>query len=665
MGVLANIKQTLQRGASSSTFRFPTFSTGQGGGLGGGYGYWNDWLVANLLPGSDYDYIAEAGDLWKCSVVAACLNFLMNTFCEPRLAIKQIVDGQKGVEENWILTDPLLALLNDPNQDDDDLTYLLQTFCMDWNLYGNVYWLLLRNNGGKGRVIGIQYIPRRLMKPIPDPTGERRVAGYAYYIDGKYVMYDAADIVHFKFGSDPNSPREGLSPLLAACRDICTENELSTLAAAVARNMGIVPYLIGPASTDPDAIIDPDTVSALEQKWDARRRDSRGKPIFMRQAYKVDKIGMSPQEMMADETRAVAVSRICAALRVDPMVIGLPSSSKTYANLGEAHRAVYDHNILPMGRMFCERLNRRFRNEPGFRISDTRYLAFDTSLVRALQEDQTALHTMWREDFKAGVVTRAQAKTGIGVKADPADETVYFTDLNQPKPGNNTEPDEDDPPVKPKKAIKSGDDVTWITVGGRHIPIGEDGKPLHSGHSGAGGTEETPSASAKSMLAKQSAVYVGADIQRYAEEHNEPGFAKAVGGLSLRDNEPVDVIVLHEGVVQHGIELKTMVSNANGKITMKASAMEKKAAWMEKNHAPFHTVVFDDQKVFNANGQGKHGPDSGRQIYYKRGFGSFRVSSMHPVKDMAELTKLMNTPDAGLPAAAKPPASYPGVKPRE
>lgn len=164
------------------------------------------------------------------------------------------------------------------------------------------------------------------------------------------------------------------------------------------------------------------------------------------------------------------------------------------------------------------------------------------------------------------------------------------------------------------------------------------------------------------MLAKQSAKYVGGDIQRYSEEHNEPILAAGVStkggrGLALRDNEPVDVIVTRGGVIAHGIELKTMVSNASNKITMKTSAMERKGSWMQENRAPYHTVVFDDQKVYDAHGYGKH--DEGqRQIYYKRGYGSFRVSSMHPVSDMTELNRLLDVPDAELPSAAKPPSSY-------
>ncbi len=173
--------------------------------------------------------------------------------------------------------------------------------------------------------------------------------------------------------------------------------------------------------------------------------------------------------------------------------------------------------------------------------------------------------------------------------------------------------------------------------------------------------------------AKAAHVMVDKTIQRYAEEHNEPRFAEAVGGESYRDSEPVDVGIRAGGRVAHGLELKTMVSNSNNKITMKSSAMEKKKAWQEQTGAAFHTVVLDDQNVFQAKGQiDDHTPGtqgyadlhdaSKRQIYYKRGAGSFRVNGMHPVADHAELLRLLDTPDDKLPEAARPTKTWLEIK---
>lgn len=163
---------------------------------------------------------------------------------------------------------------------------------------------------------------------------------------------------------------------------------------------------------------------------------------------------------------------------------------------------------------------------------------------------------------------------------------------------------------------------------------------------------QEPTAKTKSEIAKASHYMVDAKIQRYAEEHNEKRFAKRIGGLSLDDNEPVDVVLPGLGPREHGIELKTMVENKNNKITMKRSAMEAKAKWERKHKAKIHTVVLDDSAVFNANGDGEH-DESKRRIFYRRGYGSFRVGTMYEVKGgMAELKQLLNVDRKKLPQGA-------------
>lgn len=159
--------------------------------------------------------------------------------------------------------------------------------------------------------------------------------------------------------------------------------------------------------------------------------------------------------------------------------------------------------------------------------------------------------------------------------------------------------------------------------------------------------------SVKAQRAKASHKLVDAKIQRYSEEHNEPRLAKKLGGKSEPDNKPYDVMLSKAGVPTHGIELKTMVSNKSNKLTMKGSAQDRKAQWEVENNATFHTVVYDDQKVYNAKGDGEHGSESARQIYYRRGGGSFRVDGMHKVKDHAELKRLIHMDDSALPREAQ------------
>lgn len=116
-------------------------------------------------------------------------------------------------------------------------------------------------------------------------------------------------------------------------------------------------------------------------------------------------------------------------------------------------------------------------------------------------------------------------------------------------------------------------------------------------------------------------------VQRRAF-HGERVVADIVGGRSLDDNEPMDLIVRSGGRI-HGVEVKTLIHNTNDKITMHPASRRRKEAWVRQNRAKGHTVVVD-----------KRG--SGVSLYYKSGFGAFRISSMQKVT-ASELRKLVRS----------------------
>src|SRR5437868_5886476 len=112
-----------------------------------------------------------------------------------------------------------------------------------------------------------------------------------------------------------------------------------------------------------------------------------------------------------------------------------------------------------------------------------------------------------------------------------------------------------------RRLVDEGDKYVSVSVGPQTKGVwepdqhprdeaGRFGDKDTGGNMSGGGRE--PSKSAKAILAAQTSRYVGAEVQRYSEEHNEPIVAQKLGGKSLDDNEPVDVLVEN-----HGIEVKT------------------------------------------------------------------------------------------------------------
>jgi len=53
------------------------------------------------LPGSQYDYEAAAGDLWRNSAVACCLRWIRVNYPEPVLeVVRKLPDGKDEVVTN-------------------------------------------------------------------------------------------------------------------------------------------------------------------------------------------------------------------------------------------------------------------------------------------------------------------------------------------------------------------------------------------------------------------------------------------------------------------------------------------------------------------------------------------------------------------------------------
>jgi hypothetical protein len=198
-------------------------------------------------------------------------------------------------------------------------------------------------------------------------------------------------------------------------------------------------------------------------------------------------------------------------------------------------------------------------------------------------------------------------------------------------------------------------------------PRGQPGNPGQFGP-GGGSNEDAPEPAAsapakkakpkvpekqrneKAELAKKHYKATNKEVQRYAETYNEPRFAKVVGGVSHPDNEPMDVTAKSGDLC----ELKTMVDNSNSKITMDSYSQVRKIVKEQETGKTFHTIVSDDQAIYNAKGEGQHGNDKDRVYYYRRGVaGSARLEGLHRCKDEAELKKLMAMPEDKLPSGAQ------------
>jgi HK97 family phage portal protein len=403
------LQERLARGLKA--FQFPV---GSGGGVPGALAPWLTGLFP-LLPGTRFDYKKEAGTLWLSSPVLAAIQWLCRTWSEAPSVVRR--SGKAGALEP-VRPHPLTDLLETPNPYYDASVLWMGTL-LSWVVDGNAYWYVER--GGGNQPVGLLYIPHYLIAPIGTKTEFR--TGYTYRVDGDTLQLGLDEVIHFQNGLDPSNMRRGLSPLAAEFRSIVTDNEAQGYAAALLRNMGVPGVVISPKSADMD--LPPDQGRALKELWrGAVTGDNRGQPVVPSFPVEIQNPGFSPEQLALDKLAAISIPRICAAIGVDPMVLGLPSDTKTYSNLREAREGTYEQTLIPMQRTFDSQLARQIRNRlPGFLPGDV--LGRDYDSVRALQDDMDKLFARQTRAVGGPWITVDEARSKIGLDPIPGGDVLY------------------------------------------------------------------------------------------------------------------------------------------------------------------------------------------------------------------------------------------------
>lgn len=60
-----------------------------------------------------------------------------------------------------------------------------------------------------GQVVELWYLPHYMVEPQWPISGVPFISHYAYCVDGREYYIPREDIIHFRWGLDPNNPRRG------------------------------------------------------------------------------------------------------------------------------------------------------------------------------------------------------------------------------------------------------------------------------------------------------------------------------------------------------------------------------------------------------------------------------------------------------------------------
>lgn len=407
-----------------------------------------DWISQNHArtssryqwqPGTNIDYGAIVGDLWRNTAVQACLNKLIMAWPESYPCVKRQQGEKKVRADDHPLTDVLL----NPNEAYDDTVLWAGTILSFWT-DGNAYWGINRD---ATQIREFVYLPHKSLRPMRNPNSIS--AGpdyYEYYHDGKTDRVDPADIVHFRFGVDPANDLLGLSPWASVDREVYTDNEAVNYANSMLKNKGAAWIIAAPEH--PDAFFaDP---GAVKDKIEAHTSgDNRHRALVLDGATKLT-FPPSMKDTGSDALRRTPEARIAALAGLPAMWVGLSAGLErsTYSNTEQAERDAWQ-TIVAVQRMMGRQATRQLLRRPG--NFETRwqnkkfFVGFDYSEVRALQPDKV---TEWKRIGEAvsihRLITVDEGRAEIGY--DPLTEEQKAELMPEP-----TEPDADD---------ESGDETT-------------------------------------------------------------------------------------------------------------------------------------------------------------------------------------------------------------
>ncbi len=358
----------------------------------------------------DYSTYCEEG-YKRNAVVYSAVREIARTAPSARLQVrKRLGQGQTEIQEDT----PIQGLLDFPNrgQSHYDFLEMLITYL---NLDGNAYIIREREYGRTTAM----WLPRPdMMSAVVDIRKSMFEAstllGYAYTMQtGEKLYFLPEDVIHIKY-PNPNDPHGGMGrghpPLMAAAADADNDNSQTSFIKQFFKN-GAVPSGIIKSKN----ILDDTEVRRIQSRIGEQYSGEQNwhRVMVLDADAEYQQTGLNLDEMVFPDLRAISETRICAAFKVPPVLIGVKAGldAATYSNYALARRALWEDNIIPTTTKLAEALTRALSDE----LDEDVIIQADYSNVVALQDDRTNRFTRANQAVIGGWLTVNEARREVGL----------------------------------------------------------------------------------------------------------------------------------------------------------------------------------------------------------------------------------------------------------
>ncbi|MCX7805705.1 MAG: phage portal protein, partial [Planctomycetota bacterium] len=336
-------------------------------------------------------------------VVYACVRRLCQAAAEAPARVGRMAAGGWRDEPDH----PIQGVLDRPNVAMAYAEFLAHVVA-HLKLTGDSYIWKWRSRDGA--IVELWPVPTSWVTAVYDRDG--RPAGYDVFqgqalAKARVMPRDMLRI----WEPDPAHPMKGLAPLQAALRAVQAEEERQDYTVEMLANSRVPGFVL----YQPDAWSE-------EQKSEARAtlmaglgRGRRGSPLFLSGENARIELPAPLRDLDWPGLAGLSETRICACFGVPPILVGLRSGldAATYSNYEQARRAFYQDTVSPLWTALDAALTRgllRDEEEP-----PDLEIYHETGDVRGMREDQESLARRASELFRAGLVTRDEAREIAGL----------------------------------------------------------------------------------------------------------------------------------------------------------------------------------------------------------------------------------------------------------
>jgi HK97 family phage portal protein len=364
-----------------------------------------------LTAGRGRDLTGASGDLARAYTCAVWAYRCIKLRADAVAGVPLVLLDRAGAP---IAEHPLLTLLKDANPFTMNLGDLLRATEAAYNIWGAAYWLKVPQPGRRSAVRWLVWLNPQTVEPITDPV--RGITGYRQMVGAQRRQYAPEEVIAFR-NFDPCDDLGGLSPLSVALSEVNAELNAARYVAAFFANDARPAGLLTTDQALPEADIE------RVRNWWQRLFMGAGnkwRTGIVGGGLKWQTISFPPSNLALAELRAEDRRAICAVFGVPPGMAGAWEAT-TYATAREQKASFYEDTILPQLEYLAEVLNcSLLPHYPDLTARGAR-LAWDIDSIAALRETATDRARRLAMLYRAGVITRDEARAELGMPVLPPD----------------------------------------------------------------------------------------------------------------------------------------------------------------------------------------------------------------------------------------------------